>query len=148
MKHIKTFENFVNITESAGTDKYHMSQKELEKFLKSLNDEITVQMPSPIRGGEAFNKSSSQALSPKDALRAVSHYKAKDEGNLTAIIDGVILKTSDQALDNQMKIASQAYDQKKVLQHKDKVGKIYLSFEYENFDKDSHANAVRGMSLD
>ena len=136
-----------SLTESTGTDKYHMTQKELEKFLKALPEDIKVQMPAPIRGGEVFNKSASQVLSTKEALNAVSHYKDK-EGKLTAVITGVILKEYDRALENQMQVASQAYDEKKVLQHKDKVGKLYLSFEYENFDSDAHANAVRGMSLD
>jgi|688.fasta_scaffold363141_4 hypothetical protein len=147
MKHIKTFESFLNITESTGTDKYHMSQKELEKFLKILPEDLKVQMPAPIRGGETFNKSASQVLTPKEVVKAVSHYKG-NEGELTAIITGVILKDSDRSLENQMKIASQAYDAKKVAQHNDKVGKLYLSFEYENFDKDAYANSVKGMSLD
>jgi hypothetical protein len=148
MKHIKTFESFVNITESTGTDKYHMSQKELEKFLKTLPEDLKVQIPSPIRGGEVFSKSAGQVVTPKEASKAVSRYKTKEDGVLTAVITGVILKDYNSALDNQMKIASQAYDAKKVFQNIDKVEKLYLSFEYENFDKDAFANSVKGMSLD
>ena len=147
MKHIKTFDSFVNITESTGTDKYHISQKETVKFLKDLPEDLQIQMPAPNRGGETFSKSASQILSPKEAIKVVSKYN-KQEGELTSIITGVILKEYNSALNNQMKIASQAYDVKKVLQNIDKVGKLYLSFEYENFDKDAFAKSVRGMSLD
>lgn len=147
MKHIKTFESFLNITESTGTDKYHMTQKETVKFLKTLPEDLKVQMPAAIRGGEVFSKTAGQVVTPKEALKLVSYYKGQ-EGELTSIITGVILKKYNSSLDNQMKIASQAYDSKKVLKNIDQVGKLYLSFEYENFDKDAHRNAVRGMSLD
>jgi hypothetical protein len=147
MKHIKTFESFLNITESTGTDKYHLSQDDLENFLKSLNSSTKVQMPMAIRDGEIFNKTASKVITPKDAIKNLSHYKGED-GNLTAIISGVVLKDGDRELLNQLQISIGAFDAKRVIQHGDNIGKVYISFEYENFDKDAHAKSVRGMSLD
>jgi hypothetical protein len=143
MKHIQTFESFLN----ESLDKGFMTQAELIKFLKSLSD-VKIQMPANYRNGEVFDKNASMEYSLPDAIKTISNYSGAN-GDLSAKIWHIGADSKvEYKLEQKLKIQSQVLDPKGVKQNIKKINKIYLSFNYSEFDKDAYAASVRGMSLD
>lgn len=139
MKHLHTFESFVN----ESLEKGFMTQSELIKFLKSL-PEVKIQMPSDYRNGEVFDKNASREYLLSDAIKTISNYSGAN-GDLSAKIWHI---GADNKLEQKLKVGSQTLDPKGVKKNIQKINKIYLSFDYANFDKNKHADLVRSMPLD
>lgn len=139
MKYLPTFESFVN----ESLEKGFMTQSELIKFLKSL-PEVKIQMPADYRNGEVFDKNASRVYSLSDAIKTISNYSGAN-GDLSAKIWHI---DADSKLEQRLKIGSQTLDPKGVKKNIKKIDKIYLSFEYSDFDKNKHADLVRSMPLD
>jgi hypothetical protein len=143
MKHIQTFESFLN----ESLDKGFMTQAELIKFLKSLSD-VKIQMPANYRNGEVFDKNASMEYSLPDAIKTISNYSGAN-GDLSAKIwhIGADFKVESK-LEQKLKVGPQTLDPKGVKKNIQKIDKIYLSFDYSNFDKNKHADLVRSLPLD
>jgi len=143
MKYLPTFESFIN----ESLEKGFMTQAELIKFLKSLPD-VKIQMPADYRNGEFFDKNASREYSLSDAIKTISNY-AGANGELSAKIWHIGTDSKvEYKLEQKLKIEPQVLDPKGVKQNIKKINKIYLSFNYSQFDKDAYAASVRGMSLD
>lgn len=132
---------------SESLEKGYMTQAELIKFLKSL-PEVKIQMPSEYRNGEVFDKNASREYSLSDAIKYISNYKGIN-GDLSAKIWHIGAEYKiESKLEQKLKIDMQVLDPKGVKRNIAKINKIYLSFDYSDFDKDAHASAVRSMPLD
>lgn len=143
MKHLHTFESFIN----ESLEKGFMTQSELIKFLKSL-PEVKIQMPAEYRNGEVFDKNASREYSLSDAIKTISNYSGAN-GDLSAKIWHIGADSKiEYKLEQKLKVGSQTLDPKGVKKNIQKINKIYLSFDYSDFDKNKHADLVRSMPLD
>jgi SMC interacting uncharacterized protein involved in chromosome segregation len=141
MKHLHTFETFLN----ESLEKGFMTQSELIKFLKSL-PEVKIQMPA--YRNDVFDKNASKEYSLSDAIKTISNYSGAN-GDLSAKIWHIGADSKEEyKLEQKLKVGTQTLDPKGVKKNIGKINKIYLSFDYSDFDKNKYADAVRSMPLD
>lgn len=145
MKKLKLYEQFLNEAKSG-----QMPQQDLIKFLKKLPQDASITMPSPIRGGEAFQTGVYSNVSAKEALSYVSKYNPKKStyGEMIAKIWHVDLLNHNAMVQRQFEIRPFEFDPNQVIKRIEEIKTVKLSFDFADFDSEAYRDAVRSSSLD